>query len=92
MKEIIQAKFTVRGYVQGVGYRYFAYRKADALGLTGFAKNEYDGSVTVVAEGEEQLIETFRQYLLQGPMRSHVESVTVERQAASGSYEGFIIR
>ncbi len=45
-------RFIVRGRVQGVGYRYFARKSAESLGLTGFARNLADGSVEVVAEGE----------------------------------------
>ena len=45
---------TVRGYVQGVGYRYYVLQHARALGLTGFARNEPDDSVTVVAEGPDR--------------------------------------
>ena len=44
-------RFVVSGRVQGVGYRYFVLRAAGTLGVTGFARNQPDGSVEVVAEG-----------------------------------------
>ena len=47
-------RYVVRGRVQGVGYRYFVLRQADALGVAGFARNRADGSVEVVAEGERR--------------------------------------
>ena len=53
-QDIQRLTATVRGYVQGVGYRYYALQHARALGLTGFARNERDDSVTVVAEGPNQ--------------------------------------
>ncbi|HEY7509386.1 MAG TPA: acylphosphatase, partial [Vicinamibacteria bacterium] len=43
-------RFVVHGRVQGVGYRYFVQREADARGVTGFVRNLPDGSVEVVAE------------------------------------------
>jgi len=49
-------RYLVHGRVQGVGYRYFVWRQAEALGVTGFARNRADGSVEVVAEGSEQAL------------------------------------
>ena len=45
---------SVCGHVQGVSYRYYASREAKRLKLTGWVRNERDGSVTVVAEGKEE--------------------------------------
>ena len=44
------------GRVQGVGFRYYAVQKANQLGLTGWVKNLYDGSVEMEVEGQEELI------------------------------------
>lgn len=45
------------GRVQGVGFRYYAVQKANHLGLTGWVKNLYDGSVEMEVEGQEELID-----------------------------------
>ena len=45
------------GRVQGVGFRYYAVQKANQLGLTGWGKNLYDGSVEMEVEGQEELID-----------------------------------
>lgn len=45
------------GRVQGVGFRYYAVKKANQLGLTGWVKNLYDGSVEMEVEGQEELID-----------------------------------
>ena len=45
------------GRVQGVGFRYYAVQKANQLGLTGWVKNLYDGSVEMEVEGQEPLID-----------------------------------
>lgn len=47
----------VYGDVQGVGFRYEVKRRADDLGLTGFVRNEPDGTVDLEAEGEERELE-----------------------------------
>lgn len=66
---------TVRGYVQGVGYRYYVLRHARALGLTGFARNERDDSVTVVAEGPTNLLAELLEAVRRGPEGADVQSV-----------------
>ena len=45
------------GRVQGVCFRYYAVQKANQLGLTGWVKNLYDGSVEMEVEGQEELID-----------------------------------
>ena len=72
---MVAFRFVVRGRVQGVGYRYFAVREADALGVRGFCKNLPDGSVEVVAEGTEQALRDLEGRLREGPSFAHVEDV-----------------
>ncbi|MGN0409892.1 MAG: acylphosphatase [Candidatus Fimousia sp.] len=47
------------GRVQGVGFRYWAQMQGSKFKLTGWVRNEYDGSVTVQAQGTEEQIENF---------------------------------
>ena len=47
------ARLTIRGRVQGVGFRYFVERSAARLGLGGYVKNRADGSVEVLVRGED---------------------------------------
>jgi len=54
MKKRIRYTFT--GYVQGVGFRYRAYHAAQTLDLTGWVRNEYNGSVTMEIQGEDHNI------------------------------------
>lgn len=51
------------GRVQGVGFRYHAKHAADGLGLTGWVRNEYDGSVMMEVQGDEGLIDRMLQTL-----------------------------
>jgi len=54
------------GRVQGVGFRYFAYRTADRFGLTGYAHNHSDGSVEVQVQGDEDRIAAFLKVVNEG--------------------------
>lgn len=85
------ARFVVRGRVQGVGYRYFVLRHAEELGLAGFARNQADGSVEVVAEGPEAALEKLKALLGEGPSFSHVTGVEREAAAERGA-SGFHVR
>ena len=87
-----QGKFTVSGHVQGVGFRFFVYRRALELNLSGYAKNLYNGNVEVVAEGDEYNLELLHKFLKQGPSRSYVECVHAEYSDYTGSFSGFEIK
>jgi len=86
-----RAEFRVYGIVQGVGFRYFVYRIASSLNLCGFAKNMYDGSVYVVAEGEEEKLTELHQYLKKGPSHAYVQKVEVEYQEPNDEFHRFEI-
>ncbi|MGH6830784.1 MAG: acylphosphatase, partial [Methylocella sp.] len=64
MKQRLEAR--VYGLVQGVGFRYFVQRNAAMLDLTGVARNEPDGSVIVVMEGEEEDLQKLIAAMRQG--------------------------
>lgn len=83
------AKFEVKGLVQGVGFRFYTVRRAKALELTGYAKNLLDGSVEVIASGDEKNIRELYDFLKQGPERSHVEQCTFEYLDEERQFEGF---
>jgi acylphosphatase len=68
----------VRGLVQGVGYRWFAAQRAEALGLRGSAANQADGSVDIIAAGREDALEAFVRLLGAGPRAAHVTGLNVE--------------
>jgi acylphosphatase len=82
----------VRGYVQGVGYRLFALREAQRLGLTGWTRNRPDGAVEVVAEGTEEALRQFIGRLERGPAEAEVAHVDVQWGAGEGAFAGFEIR
>lgn len=82
---------SVRGRVQGVGFRVFALREASRLGLEGFVANEADGSVRVVAEGPRPDLETLLGRLEEGPPAGFVDRVITRWEPARGVPSGFRI-
>ena len=82
----------VRGRVQGVGFRYFALREGERLGLTGWVANEYDGSVRCVAEGSPEALDAFLEALREGPPAAIVERVVDRRGPGTGEFSGFGVR
>jgi acylphosphatase len=75
------ARFFVSGWVQGVGFRAFARRRALELGLSGYARNLADGRVEAFAQGDPAGIAEFARWLQRGPPLARVEDV--QRAAAA---------
>lgn len=76
--------FRVSGRVQGVFFRAATEAAARRLGLTGWVRNLPDGSVELLACGEEAKLKELEQWLWQGPPRARVEQVVssnIEQQA-----------
>lgn len=67
----------VYGLVQGIFYRATAREEAEKFNITGFARNEPDGSVYIEAEGEEGNLDKFIQWCHIGPNLARVEKVEV---------------
>lgn len=82
---------TVHGKVQNVGFRYFTHKTADSLRLSGFVKNQADGTVYIEAEGNEELIEQFMEAVKQGPRWAYISRVDVQEAPVAGD-EGFDIK
>jgi len=86
------AKITVKGIVQGVGYRWFADRSARKYDLKGYVENLPDGSVYLEVEGKRDSIELLVIDLKKGPNHSNVEEVTVEWGTAHHLFINFRIK
>lgn len=71
----VTARWLVSGRVQGVGYRWFALREGERLGLAGWVRNLADGQVEAVAAGPAEVLDQFEATLREGPRWAHVESV-----------------
>lgn len=82
----------VHGKVQGVFFRANTKKAALGLGLTGYARNNEDGSVEVVAEGQEDKINELIEFCRKGPESAQVEKVDVKFEKASGEFKDFKVR
>jgi acylphosphatase len=68
-------RLSIRGRVQGVGYRWWAIREARRLRLDGWVRNRHDGSVEILAVGSAVAIETFVEACRHGPRGATVTEV-----------------
>lgn len=87
----IARTYVISGRVQGVGFRYFAERVANQLGIRGYVKNLSTGSVEVYAIGEENSLERLKLALEQGPRSARVQSVDESEDAVNEEYWRFVI-
>ena len=74
----IRKAVRLSGRVQGVIFRQSARRQALALGITGFARNNTDGSLTIVAEGREPALEEFIRWCRTGSLLARVDALEFE--------------
>ncbi len=79
----------VHGYVQGVGFRWWTRSRALELGLTGYAGNQSDGRVLVVAQGSRQACEQLLDLLRGGSTPGPVDNVVAEFAPAGEPITGF---
>jgi len=89
MRKEIEAIIT--GRVQMVMYRDFAERKARGLNIVGIVQNESDGSVFVIAQGEEEDLEKYFTLLKKGPTLSRVDNIETKERKELGKYALFNI-
>ncbi len=68
----------VSGRVQGVGYRFFVFRAASRLGLSGYVRNLPNGSVEVSAAGSAAALDALTAELRKGPAGANVRSVNLD--------------
>ncbi|WP_444685813.1 acylphosphatase [Alkalicoccus luteus] len=77
--ELYGKLYTIRGNVQGVGYRAWIKREALMRDLHGYARNEADGSVSVVVcHPNKKKVDSFKKVVIEGPERAEVVEVVEE--------------
>jgi len=84
-------RITVRyeGRVQGVGFRFTVVNLAQELNVTGWVKNEFDGSVSMVAEGPEDQLMALLQAVKNSHLERYITNELVRRSAATGEFIQF---
>ena len=86
-----RARVRVTGRVQGVGYRYAVRTRARSLGVGGWVRNAFDGSVEAVFEGDEERVRSMIDWCRRGPSGAVVDDVEVRFEQPVGERE-FAVR
>lgn len=87
-----QYHIIVSGRVQGVGFRYFTQSKAVEHQISGWVRNKMDGTVEIVAEGEEQNLQNFLASIQKGSPFSKVENIQLTEYDEVEGFQKFDIR
>jgi len=82
----------VQGRVQRVGYRRFVLDSAQELGLSGYVRNEKDGSVTIFAQGEDAAMDKFIQMIKTPPPPAYVSSIEVKETKPKPALKYFTVK
>lgn len=80
---------SIYGSVQGVFFRANAQSVASRLGILGWVKNNVDGSVEILAEGDPESLRTLAKWCKKGPSGATVENVKETWGVATGEFSGF---
>lgn len=88
---MIRLHLIVFGQVQGVFYRAQAKKQAGELGLVGWVRNNPDGTVELMAEGENEVLENLVEWAKSGPGHAKVEGVQEDWSKATGEFSSFEI-
>lgn len=78
MDNIETNRVRIVGQVQGVGFRFATVRRAHELGVTGWVRNQNDGSVQALLQGDPDQIDAMLAWMRYGPDRARVDDITVE--------------
>ena len=90
--EKVKVHANITGRVQMVGFRYFTKQWAEDFYLTGWVRNNRDGSVELEAEGKKTVLESFIKEIRQGPRISNVDDVKLGWLPFKNEFRKFEIR
>ena len=82
-------RYIVKGRVQRVGFRFFVENAAQREGIQGYVRNQHDGSVEIVAEGDADAMQRFEIAIWRGPAGARVDDVDTLNVEPSSRFAGF---
>jgi len=82
----------IKGRVQGVFFRAQAKRQAQIFNITGWIKNNPDGSVELIAEGEEDNLNQLQAWCTKGPDIAKVENIKAKQEEYKGEFTTFSVK
>jgi acylphosphatase len=86
---LVGRRYVVKGRVQGVGFRFFVEDAARRESIRGYVRNQRDGSVEIMAEGDQAAVLRFEQAVRRGPSGARVDDVETMELDPSGRFSGF---
>ncbi|HUT36335.1 MAG TPA: acylphosphatase [Planctomycetota bacterium] len=89
--EPVRGRVAFHGHVQGVGFRYTTRHLAASYAVSGYVRNEPDGSVELVAEGEREEVAAFVNAVSE-EMAPYIRRRELHWEAATGEFAGFGVR
>ena len=87
----IARKYRISGRVQGVGFRFFTEHWAIQLGLSGYVKNCWDGTVEAYAVGTAAALGEFKSRLAEGPPSARVDNLQESEEQVNNRYKRFMV-
>ena len=93
---MIRKRFVFNGRVQGVGFRYLTRRAADLIGVTGWVRNELDGTVTLEIQGTEEQVDgtllALKHMIIKRGRYVRIESINEQEVPVVADEHGFRTR
>jgi acylphosphatase len=86
---LVGRRYVVKGRVQRVGFRLFVEEAARRERIDGYVRNQHDGSVEVVAEGDVDAMQRFEMALRRGPSGARVDDVEMMSVEPTSRFAGF---
>ena len=92
MNREVSLRGLVSGRVQGVGFRYYVQRRAEAAGLRGFVRNLRDGRVEFLLQGPPAAVDAVVEQIRSGPPHARVSDLSTSEDNDAEIRSGFVIR
>ena len=86
---LVGRRYIVKGRVQRVGFRFFVENAAQRESIQGYVRNQHDGSVEIVAEGDVEALQRFEMAVRRGPSGARVDDVDTIEVEPSSRFAGF---
>ena len=86
---LVGRRYIIKGRVQRVGFRFFVEHAAQREGIHGYVRNQHDGSVEIVAEGDLDAMQRFEMAVRRGPAGARVDDVDTIEVEPSTRFAGF---
>ena len=91
MENKVRAHVIISGRVQGVCYRMETQRAAKSIGVSGWVKNRFDGTVEAVFEGGKKQVDQIIDWCRKGPALARVSNIEIGWESVTGELRDFDI-